>query len=49
MKMIAYLRVSTGGQAIENQRLAIFEAGYNPNDWIDHNTRCQLERRATFV
>lgn len=30
MTIIGYVRVSTGGQTVENQRLAIYEAGYRP-------------------
>lgn len=30
-----YLRVSTGGQTTDNQQLAIFKAGYKPDEWIE--------------
>ena len=30
-----YLRVSTGGQTADNQQLAIFKAGYKPDEWIE--------------
>ena len=35
MKTIGYLRVSTGGQTTENQRLAVYEAGYTPDEWLE--------------
>lgn len=35
MKTIGYIRVSTDGQTVENQRLAIYEAGHSPNEWIE--------------
>jgi len=28
-----YIRVSTGGQTTENQKLAIYEAGYRVDQW----------------
>jgi DNA invertase Pin-like site-specific DNA recombinase len=33
--IIGYVRVSTGGQTVENQRLAIYEAGYKPDQWFE--------------
>lgn len=35
MKTIGYLRVSTEDQTVESQRLAIYDAGYSPNEWLE--------------
>lgn len=40
--VIGYLRVSTGGQTTENQQLAIFKAGYNPDQWFEINGSATL-------
>ena len=45
--IIGYIRVSTGGQTVENQRLAIYEAGYRPDQWFEINasSRKSMEKR----
>jgi DNA invertase Pin-like site-specific DNA recombinase len=45
--IIGYLRVSTGGQTVDSQRLAIYEAGYKPDHWYEINgsSTLPLQRR----
>lgn len=45
--IIGYVRVSTGGQTVENQKLAIYEAGYKPDKWYEVNasSRKSLRKR----
>ena len=35
MSTIGYLRVSSNGQTVENQRLAIYDANYRPSEWFE--------------
>jgi len=37
MMIIGYVRVSTNGQTVENQKLAIYEANYRPDHWYEVN------------
>ncbi len=33
--IIGYLRVSSGGQTVDSQRLSIYDAGYKPDHWFE--------------
>jgi len=43
--IIGYLRVSTGGQTVENQRLAIYDAGYKPDHWFEISASSRVPRQ----
>ncbi len=45
--IIGYLRVSTGGQTVDNQRLAIYDAGYKPDQWfeVSASSRVSAQKR----
>jgi len=48
MKTFGYLRVSTGGQTVESQRLAIYDAGYRIDEWVEvvvSSKKTTVERR----